>query len=898
MCDRCRILEDCERFKRIIMNQLGMINGKEEVIQIHVLKDFSDMTRIPSKCEKCLEDFPSQRAMQAHRVAKHGSKGNGTPNLKAPKPKDAENKPASPAVMNRWIQGNTRSNLIARSKSEARKAPKKDTPRVPEPGTRTDLLNTSVSLLDSPGAAASPTLNTLRMFPPSFKATPSGDSLDSWIVSQVGDSQSQSQPSSQPETQSQEQEQDTVQIDGEEKSKRGREDYEDELEPEPEKPKRVDEKTTPENMRGPRNLDLELLEVQTQETQNALELEFNSEEIETQEWNVGAEQLVNNLDQFGLPGPEGNPDISEFQTLRPDQLLSRKEEDWLTSSEFVDIPDREPQSEDQEDLEDQETDMEYETQEEAEYELTQAQGGIIEDLRSKLDDAESAKFEFWERIGLLEAELKDLKLENQRLKDEAGSSSLRDNAKEKEVQKLQEAAQLAEAKIASLQDAIKSKEAELKMVKAESLKLVNQASSHVESVRGQADQEIQLKLRAAEQAKRAEVEHLKAINLRVVDELKKSKEGNNEIIGLKTALAKLEAQNDLEKHKAVKAENLVTKLEGFIRDAQTDKADKEVRIRELENRNKIQARQIQDQARLLPCKIVNCDFGCGKDHHCGSGRNRDRNQPQNRRRASESEAPTARNLAFEAGCSVENMNAVIHEQVQAQDQGHPQGYPHHQQGQGQHLNPQAGRGRAKSKKDKKWRVTMCADWHRTMCCPRGYECRNAHQLIGAKDVAMAQSNDGKVQNKVTQIRPRQTERTVPTPAFHPDHPWAKLPPAQIQAQLQTSAQASAQAPQASGNEQGQHAGAPAVLPQAPRRTFKQAASGEAAARVTVKESLTEISSNKAQLEALNGTTWRRDLDKALAVMRRAFPGSLGSPTSSRTASQSSASASQEHEADQ
>lgn len=145
------------------------------------------MAPVPSKCEKCGEDFPSQRAMQAHKAKDHVHKPPG-PSLKA---KSGAGKsprtPGSNKVMTKWMKGETRSNAIgqfivgARTNSSPAASPdrRQDTPvnAVRSPSIRTTTLDESVSLLEGQVVdMASPFISTLRVFPPNLQATPTSSS--------------------------------------------------------------------------------------------------------------------------------------------------------------------------------------------------------------------------------------------------------------------------------------------------------------------------------------------------------------------------------------------------------------------------------------------------------------------------------------------------------------------------------------------------------------------------------------------------------------------------------------------------------------------------------------------------------------------------------------------------
>ena len=151
-------------------------------------------------------------------------------------------------------------------------------------------------------------------------------------------------------------------------------------------------------------------------------------------------------------------------------------------------------------------------------------------------------------------------------------------------------------------------------------------------------------------------------------------------------------------------------------------------------------------------------------------------------------------------------------------------------------------------------------------------------------------------------RPRSSCRYPPAPAFHPDHPWVSG----------NQAATAAPAATASGNENGQRGGATSVrapspmpqhqapqvpqLPQLPPlipvnqpshqpgqirpRSFSEAASGEAAARQTVRDSLSHQASAGAQIRALRTREWSSTLEDAFGVSLAVHP-EMRSPGQSR-----------------
>ena len=58
-----------------------------------------------------------------------------------------------------------------------------------------------------------------------------------------------------------------------------------------------------------------------------------------------------------------------------------------------------------------------------------------------------------------------------------------------------------------------------------------------------------------------------------------------------------------------KADEMLKKLEDNVRDTKEDRAQKERKNNKLETR-------IKNMARQLPCSRNDCDYSCGRDHHC------------------------------------------------------------------------------------------------------------------------------------------------------------------------------------------------------------------------------------------------------------------------------------------
>ena len=108
------------------------------------------MAPIPSKCDRCGEDFPSQRARMAHKAKDHASLKPPGPSLKAKS--DAGKSPCTPGsnkVMKQWIKGETRSNAIGQLIADARANSSPATPN-PSPATPDRRPDTPASGISRP----------------------------------------------------------------------------------------------------------------------------------------------------------------------------------------------------------------------------------------------------------------------------------------------------------------------------------------------------------------------------------------------------------------------------------------------------------------------------------------------------------------------------------------------------------------------------------------------------------------------------------------------------------------------------------------------------------------------------------------------------------------------------
>ena len=192
-------------------------------------------------------------------------------------------------------------------------------------------------------------------------------------------------------------------------------------------------------------------------------------------------------------------------------------------------------------------------------------------------------------------------------------------------------------------------------------------------------------------------------------------------------------------------------------------------------------------------------------------------------------------------------------------------------------------------------MTVCNSWLYDKVCSRGENCRNAHQLIGARDLARmnrerassasadSRPPPGVTHNVVkTQPKPKAKNKTFNEPAFHPDHPWVKSGKVLATTEVSTEARPRSASTSVSGNGRGQTSGASTVQASAPQvqaSAPQTSAASEIAARQTVRESLSQISSQYAQVQSVQEGTWFASMDNALALVRQAFPGSMESPTS-------------------
>ena len=162
------------------------------------------------------------------------------------------------------------------------------------------------------------------------------------------------------------------------------------------------------------------------------------------ESNQDSEVELGAVDEFGLPFPD---------------TLTQAEADWLTNATIGPIPDPEPQGqmmvmmETEEVVQAEQVDS-LELQEE-QYDQNIRYIGIINDLRSKLDDSESQRQDYWEALQHQETKVADLETQLKRLRDnkEPEMAGLREanKALAEKVKKLSEEKEAAVKKMAKNQ---------------------------------------------------------------------------------------------------------------------------------------------------------------------------------------------------------------------------------------------------------------------------------------------------------------------------------------------------------------------------------------------------------------------------------------------------------------
>ncbi len=276
-----------------------------------------------------------------------------------------------------------------------------------------------------------------------------------------------------------------------------------------------------------------------------------------------------------------------------------------------------------------------------------------------------------------------------------------------EVRKLQ-------AEVQRLTTEGEAKEMRMEVVKDQAIKMVEDAKAHVEAVNARVEAGRAREVTEGQQ-RRAETERLKALNKRLLSELEKQKAAEANIISMNAKLTNLEAERGLEKHKGEKANDVAKRMETMLVETQNLLAERDSRIKDLEHRNRRMSVQ-------LPCDRGQvCEYSCGHKHHCGVPRVR--NRAPRRRGLGSALPPTVANLADEAGVQREDMQELVGD-VQQQQQQQAR-FPPHPRGQNQQ----------QKQPRRPWKVIPCPDYHYNKVCARGLDCQNAHELVGAKEMA-------------------------------------------------------------------------------------------------------------------------------------------------------------------
>ena len=415
------------------------------------------------------------------------------------------------------------------------------------------------------------------------------------------------------------------------------------------------------------------------------------------------------------------------------------------------------------------------------------------------------------------------------------------------------------------------------------MEVVKDAKAHVEAVNARVEAGRAREVTEGQQ-RRAETERLKALNKRLLSELEKQKAAEANIISMNAKLTKLEAERGLEKHKGEKANDVAKRMETMLVETQNLLAERDSRIKDLEHRNRRMSVQ-------LPCdRGQECDYSCGREHHCGVPRVRSR--APRRRGSGSAPPPTVANLADEAGVQREDMEELVGE-VQQQQQQQVRLPPH-------------PRGQNQQQQRRPWKVIPCPDYHYNKVCARGSDCRNAHELVGAKEMARGRQRPSSLppaQMPSAQMPPGPATRApsqgrgggkkkFTVPDYNPEHPhygmWSQRVRESSQARLTNRPAGNANGqvnmtgaapvhtqpqiqplpllqPRPQPQPQTQHQQS---QPQGQRvRSYSEAASDPAqnssvTARQTVADAMRQQASARAHLEAMEDPRWRAALEAA------------------------------------
>ena len=933
------------------------------------------MTKIPSKCVICKLEFPSMNQMKVHKAAAHPtpSKPPGPPmkakeakkktpvrNVKTPVVTGGETvettaSPKLPAsgsaeVMSNWINGAARASQIAAalaagSGSEAAKDDSCQDPR--STGARpksapTVTLDESVSLLEnaevnisnaSSVAAPGPRVSTLTVFPPEMEAVPLLDEGSGWILRPR-------QAMIEPEP---------------EKGKRTRERYEDDSSSVG--GKKLDERSTPEEVRAntsratanPRNLDSQLANSEDNtpgflNTQEVMEVEFDSQSVE---WDIEGHNVK--LVSRSEAGPSANNTTADTAQLSvhdtaqlsvQSRMMSTAEQNWMSSNTFSTIPPSPVRNEAQQDNDyggDRDT-----------HDLIYFKNAKIEELTMRLEEQMSNNQDHLETVGTLENKISELQAgvthyrtiaEKLNTNAAESCSKLQDEVDKlkREVEEKNDEVKVKRVEIDSIRSELNrlkihanEKEAiaesaalEVESVKAESLEAMNQI--HAEVIRieakakadmekaAQVEAELIAKYEKLEGEKRAQIERLTAINKKALNDMGKMQAQYQEIADIKAALVKAEGDRDLERlradseaAKAAKSDEMLKNLEAIMKDTQEEKAKKE-------NTNSALRHKIKIMTSQIPCEKSECDFSCGKDHHCGTPTYRPRRRSRSRNNRDDSNVPTTANLASQAGVTVERMEQLVQSQTAANAQGACA------------LDPKTSQNPRMPPKPRMLNssgVEICRNFHYQKICVRGPTCRYAHELIPAnrmKDINLEnrpqlQQGGGRVFNQAvagvqrqqqtqqaqaaqTGARPRSRSTGRPanadymTPHYHWDHPdYERIMAMRSNSVAQPAGNANGQRPGASPVQNNQPQNIRPTLtdrPLLPRpRTQSTSAASETEARMNIRDSMEQQASASAQARALRDNSWRNAMDNVLNLVSRAYTESPEVRTPSRTSSAS------------
>ena len=898
---------------------------------------------------------------------------------------------SSSEVMRSWINGATRSNqigaaLAAKVKQDGNKTPA-SVATASASNSRTEAtLEESINLLDERSPAPAPQVSTLRLWPPEMEAIPILEEGGAFNLRQR-QSLIESEPEK-PKRLRERYEDDTNSTSGKKLDERST--------PEDVRANASHMTANPRNLSRDFLNTQEVLEVEfggendtpAFESQEDMDVQMDDiqvDNIQNASWDIEGHNVRLISNSTGLTVDNTNrEEISVRDTMTASEI------NWMTSATFSTLPPS-PSRHDQ--GQGRENEGQYG---EGNEDLVYLKDARIDELTVRLEEALSKNQDSEELVGNLESKVSELQADIKHYRDmaEKVNSNAAENCSKlqadvdrlrRESESKSEAIDIKKAELVSMNSMIEkyrmeinekklaaeTATLELEAIKAESIEAMKQVQREVARIEKQAKADVEKAEKAEAEAlarqaeavarqekmegeRRAESERAAAAHRRTLGELKQLHEEKkqmhaqlqaqqsqcNEVTELKAALVKAQGEKDLEaekrkleKMKADKADEMVKRMEDILKDAQEEKAKKEVRNSALEHKIKIMKRQ-------APCDKPECDMSCGQDHHCGTPvyRSRRRSRSRNFRATSAPDmetVPTVANLATSANVPTEKMQQLVDQQGQSQGQSQAQAQA---QAQAPRLPPRPN-NRTQSTGGG---VEICRNFHYYDMCVRGAHCKFAHELIPANALHLiqqgqpqspqqrpqlqqgggraftqavnsvqkqAQQNPAPKQRSRSGSAPRTGNRPFVIPHYnrnHPDYEWA--------VERYGLASQMPQVAMPAGNANGQSSGASAVqnsVPQVqvirpklsqaqaqaqaqpqpaapasiPAASTPAASSGNLEARRTVSNAISQQASNQARMNALKDSTWKSSMDNVLSMVAKAYrPNSAEEKTPSRNSS--------------